>query len=582
MNPPEYLKDLDTLKTYLRRRTENMNTKNKGVVFADLVRHVFTLSPEYEGYGRLEHNPKFASHDQGVDLIGTNVADSNTKILVQARWALDRVDDIDSILSKFETFSDDSNGREKGQFSLGLFPDEKPKQNVNYLIASLDQLTSIISKYERQNRPTSGFYRKLKQENRIHFIDGNKIHNVLRSEWFKSTQTSMSTTLTSTAGGWLESGNVYIGIVSGAEIRSMYSRFGRSIFFDNIRDYLGNAYQEGKETDTVNDNIIKTVRSEPDKMLSRNNGIVIRATSVNLDSQDTLSLDNMSIVNGCQTTMSIVDSGDAGNYCNVLVKIVIVNSESDHWDITRTANLQNEVSRIELDLAQYLRPQIVMQSAHQNEQAYDNNDVFTFLSSIDRTRVQYENIRAMFIGIFSTAPYNIIKRDRNLIQLELVKEFYADDPRGNNLFRVLLELHNLAQKGKDKTKEVFSETENIDIFSRFLDESKGFISYIAILACSSAANIDITKYNKKDIHGMALAVKELVHSTDLSLTSNHTLLIEYFLSAFSSVTQLIGSKHSDDDASKMRQHMSVTLERANFGNLINQTRGMYNFRNKGK
>src|SRR6266496_2482329 len=49
---------------------------------------------------------------------------------------------------------------------------------------------------------------------------------------------------------------------------------GDALFFENIRDFLGVTSQERTGRKTPNKEIIKTVTTEADKMLSRNNGIV--------------------------------------------------------------------------------------------------------------------------------------------------------------------------------------------------------------------------------------------------------------------------------------------------------------------
>ena len=576
----EYLNDLDALKTHLRRRTEGMSTKDKGDIFATLVQHIFTLSSEYRDFTQPKANPKSGSHDLGTDLKAINIIDSMISMHVQCRWSLDRTDDIDSILGKFMTYAEpetDAKKKNTGQ-NLSLFPQLDNKNH--YMIASLDRLDTLLKEYEKQsNRPTLAFYTELKTENRLHIIDGNTILELLKAEWLRYSQTKLSTSLESVTDNWLHWKNVYIGVISGEKIQGLYSKFGRSIFFDNIRDYLGGAYQGGDDVDSVNDAIMQTVIQSPDKMLARNNGIVIRATGVSPDGS-LLGLDNMSIVNGCQTTMSIVNSGENAKNCQVLVKVVSVTSDRDHWDITRTANMQNEVSRIELDLAQWLRPQVVMRAALQQDKPFDGDDVFSFFGSLNRTRVQYENIRAMFIGLFSVSPYNIIKRDRNLIQMDLVKGVYEKDPQGQNLFRVLFDIHNTAQRSNERIETIFSGTENLEVFSRFLDENKGFISYLAVLATCAATKIDISKVGRNRIEEAVEKMNEFLRKVDELQKSLPEILEDYHISAFQATTNLISNKLSEVTTSRIRQHMALTLERANFTNLINQTESMYRFRNQ--
>lgn len=577
MTVPAYISDLESLKTYLRRRTIESNTKQKGDLFAELIENVFPLCGDFREYSQPTRNPKAGSHDEGVDLIAKHASDPAIEMFIQAKWALDRVDEIDSILSKFMTFSmRQQNKEDSGQLALDLKLEDR---KTHFMIASLDKLEGLIKKYEAQTgRPTYNFYQKLRNENRLHFLDGSMIVDVLGSEWRKSNQSKLSKTLRSSANGWLNLDEVYVGIVSGKVLRDLYFEFGRSIFFDNIRDYLGNTYKGGDDADSVNDSIMETIRNSAGKMLARNNGIVIRATNVRKVNSHSLHLDNMSIVNGCQTTMSIINSGEAGDDCHVLVKIVKVEDE-EHWEITRTANMQNEVSRIELDLAQWLRPQIVRLAAYNQEQAFDSDDVFAFLSTINSKKVQYENIRAMFIGLFSSKPYNILRSDRRLIQLDLVKRMYEEDPRGEYLFSVLFKLHASAQESIPEIQEVFGE-DHIETFSRLLDENKGFISYIAILAACAAVNMDVSNFNPGRIEESFRQLKDFITQLSGYLESHQSEMAEYFVAAYHAVTTTLKSKHSDSDKSTFRRYMSSTLRDVNFSTLISQTHDMYNFRKR--
>jgi hypothetical protein len=570
MTIPEYLSDLDALKTYMRRRTDGFNTKQKGDAFAELVQYVFPLSTDFREFNQPKINSKSGSHDKGTDLFASHATLTNVKMYIQARWSIDRVDDIDSILGKFKTYAESPEGHVQQNFL-------SQNENKNhYMIASLDRLDSLLVAYEKQvNRPTYAFYKELKQDGRFHILDGNKILDILESEWMRYSQTIMSTELVSVNGDWLKWGNVHIGIVSGTSIVELHNNFKRSIFFDNIRDYLGHN-GDNEDIDSVNIDIEKTIINNPERLLSRNNGIVIRASKVEPRSNG-IYLHNMSIVNGCQTTMSIVNnSKDAGSCC-VLVKVVETN---DHWDITRTANLQNEVSRIELDLAQWLRPQLVERAAFQQDRPFDGDDVFAFLVSLNRSKIQYENIRAMFIGLFSGAPYNILKRDRNLIQLQLVEKVYEKDPHGANLFRVLLDLYASAQRGRERANIIFKSTENIELFSRFLDENKGFISFLAILAACTATKINISKVSRVRLEESTKMIDDFIVATESKLVNEPSIMDEFFIAAYHATTNMVSIKHATEtDTSKMRQHMSTTLERVNFTTLIDQTEAMYNFRN---
>ena len=82
--------------------------------------------------------------------------------------------------------------------------------------------------------------------------------------------------------------------------------------------------------------------------------------------------------------MCIVGYTDDDNEVFVIAKVV---DTRQAWDIARAANLQNDVSRFELEIAQFLRPQLVNKAAsHEGYRVIGNESAFTLLDSI----YQYE------------------------------------------------------------------------------------------------------------------------------------------------------------------------------------------------
>ena len=101
--------------------------------------------------------------------------------------------------------------------------------------------------------------------------------------------------------GVLHKDNVYIGIISASEIKKCYDEFGEALFLDNIRDFLGITSGKIKveNRENVNEAIVETANDHPEKMLARNNGITFRSEKVSGIDNETLILENASIVNGC-------------------------------------------------------------------------------------------------------------------------------------------------------------------------------------------------------------------------------------------------------------------------------------------
>ena len=69
------------------------------------------------------------------------------------------------------------------------------------------------------------------------------------------------------------------------------------LFEKNVRDYQGK--------NSVNEDIEKTIREDPESFIIRNNGITILVSEYTKDANGLISLKNPQIVNGCQTCYSI-------------------------------------------------------------------------------------------------------------------------------------------------------------------------------------------------------------------------------------------------------------------------------------
>src|SRR5262249_5549570 len=132
---------------------------------------------------------------------------------------------------------------------------------------------------------------------------------------------------------------------------------GDAIFFENVRDFVGRS--------SVNNSISDTISTQPERFLQLNNGIVFSANKVEIIDDTHVRLDRASIVNGCQTTISLVETEpNPGQEAYVQVKIVQLDVAGASWDVTHAANFQNEIARIDLDLARFIRPQLVRRQGY--------------------------------------------------------------------------------------------------------------------------------------------------------------------------------------------------------------------------
>lgn len=354
---PEYLSEYEALVQHFRAQLEGLSTSEKGKRFARMVQR---LTPQTE-FGSEFEDPNLSqaqSHDEGVDL--TAKGKQGLAILyIQSKLWIDRAEDLDSIVSKFEAFQDKyhSDGG-PGQSSLKF---EEPLENspVRFLIVTASKLDGVKRRYKEKQYSSRPFYDRLIKSGHIETVDGLEIFSLLRGAYLKLGEIPREMTVR-LADQPLHRENVYLGIISSEQLKQLYQDFGDALFFENVRDFIDppkSKVQAGRTTPNLE--IIKTVLNEPSALLARNNGIVFRAEQIIPQTEAGLKLTRGSIVNGCQTTMCIVQH--ATSECFVPVKLV---ESGNAWDVAKAANYQNAVNDIDLELARHLRPQIVKRAAN--------------------------------------------------------------------------------------------------------------------------------------------------------------------------------------------------------------------------
>lgn len=145
------------------------------------------------------------------------------------------------------------------------------------------------------------------------------------------------------SGGHIEDhgdyGRAWIGSVSAKELQRLHKAHNDDLFAGNIRLFLG-ARKGG-----INEQIIKTAKENPGSFWALNNGVTIVAdTAVPLKEENgasALKLTRFSIVNGCQTTSSLVQA-KASKDAKVLARVIAAKA-AIKTDIVRYNNSQNAV-----------------------------------------------------------------------------------------------------------------------------------------------------------------------------------------------------------------------------------------------
>lgn len=117
----------------------------------------------------------------------------------------------------------------------------------------------------------------------------------------------------------------------------------RSIFYDNVRDYLGDNPVNEKIESTLN-------KGDYDIFSILNNGITIVASDLN-SAGNRYTIADYQIVNGCQTSHVLYNFRNANNINNLVIplKLIVTDNEDVKNQITIATNSQTEVKPEQLE-----------------------------------------------------------------------------------------------------------------------------------------------------------------------------------------------------------------------------------------
>ena len=135
----------------------------------------------------------------------------------------------------------------------------------------------------------------------------------------------------------LEHKNCKVCVVSAFDLAELVEKNEHYIFESNIRKHLG-----GKGS--INKKISKTLEEDPRNFFEWNNGITITVDDISIKNNE-LFLKGAQIVNGAQTSKSILDKKKKANNVDaeVLVTIIKTKDEEHQRKITKYRNSQNAV-----------------------------------------------------------------------------------------------------------------------------------------------------------------------------------------------------------------------------------------------
>lgn len=144
--------------------------------------------------------------------------------------------------------------------------------------------------------------------------------------------------------------DAYLAIVPGQFLNEIYYEHGSRLLEGNVRAFLSN---RGK----INKGIRETIRKEPTKFFTYNNGIACTAAKITLseDGHNIIAMEDLQIINGGQTTASLTSASlkDKLSLDNIFVPMKLTVVKNEDYDsmiqnISKYANSQNKVKDSDL------------------------------------------------------------------------------------------------------------------------------------------------------------------------------------------------------------------------------------------
>ena len=134
-------------------------------------------------------------------------------------------------------------------------------------------------------------------------------------------------------------GQAIVGSVPASELARLHNNYKNQLFEGNVRLFIG------ERKGGINEKIVETAQTRPGEFWALNNGITIVADNFEQTVGNKYVIRRFSVVNGCQTTVSIsraIEKAEEAGKAQVLVRVVGA-KKALLTDIVRYNNTQNPV-----------------------------------------------------------------------------------------------------------------------------------------------------------------------------------------------------------------------------------------------
>lgn len=255
----------------------------------------------------------------------------------------------------------------------------------------------------------------------------------------------------------------YYGQIAGTDLGILWEKYGRRLFTENIRNFLGSS--------TVNDEIIKTIKNEADYFIYFNNGITILCDSIKkkiLGGADksigAFTCNGISVVNGAQTLGSIgslhTTNPDELGKVKVIVKFISLEDSPLGFGqrITVATNTQNKVEKkdfVSLDTEQ-ARIKIELKLENIDYHYKRTNERIV----ADENNFLLEEVGFSLASHFENVDYStMVKKESGKLWEDVTKQPYTDLFNQNSSAQKIIKALKIYRHVTNKMDEMAWETD---------------------------------------------------------------------------------------------------------------------------
>lgn len=255
----------------------------------------------------------------------------------------------------------------------------------------------------------------------------------------------------------------YYGQITGTDLGLLWEKYGRRLFTENIRNFLG--------ASTVNDEIIKTIKAEPDNFIYFNNGITILCDSIKkklLGGADksigAFTCNGISVVNGAQTLGSIgslhTSNPDELSKVKVMVKFISLEDSPVGFGqrITVATNTQNKVEKkdfVSLDTEQArIKIELKLENIEYHYKRTNEKVV------ADDNNFLLEEVGYSLASLFDNVDYStMVKKESGKLWEDVTQQPYTDLFNQNTSAQKIIKALKIYRYVSSKMDEMAWETD---------------------------------------------------------------------------------------------------------------------------